>query len=180
MTDSHYASITCSESVVAIISKVSIGRSYWNTGWRFEIIVYNSADSKFFSYDTRVHYISLEVITCMVYPDGRFEKKTDFKSGEIITFIVSIKDKDMNQPIPDIDTIQLRFTGTDKTAKLLTPTNDKGETSISIPSPKISSLGWTYQAYYPGNSVYTKAYSNIGSYSTNEQPVPKREKISQN
>ena len=145
----------------------SIGKSIWNTGWRFEIIVFNPADSEFFSYDTRVHFISLEVLTCMVYPDGGFEKKTDFKSGEIITFIVSIKDKDKNQPIADIDTIQIRFTGTDKTAKVLTPTNDKGETSISIPAPKLSSLGWTYQAYYPGNSKYSKAYSNVGSYNTN-------------
>ena len=145
----------------------SIGESIWNMGWRFEIIVFNPADSEFFSYDTRLHYISLKVLTCIVYPNGRREKKTDFKSGEIITFIVSIKDKDMNEPIPDIDTIQIRFTGTDKTVKVLTPTNDKGESSISVPSPKIPSLGWTYQAYYPGNSRYSKGHSNIESYSTN-------------
>jgi hypothetical protein len=145
----------------------SIGKSIWNMGWRFEIIVFNPADSDFFSYNTRVHFISLKVFTCIVYPNGKREKKTHFKSGEIITFIVTIKDKDMNQPIPDVDTIQIRFTGTDKTVKVLTPTNDKGESSISVPSPKTSSLGWTYQAYYPGNSRYSKGHSNVESYSTN-------------
>ena len=152
----------------------SIGRSEWYTSRsilniirRFRITVYNSSDSKFYSYNTQRHSVTLTIETKLIYPDGKHKKKSDFRTGEIITFVVSIKDEVMNQPISDIDTIQIRFTGTDRTAKVLTPTNDNGETSISIPSPEISSLGWTYQAYYPGNSRYSNAYTNVGSYSTN-------------
>ena len=157
------------------IQAISIGRSEWYTNRSvidmirtFRITVYNSSDSKFFTYNTQRHSVSLTIGTHLIYPDGKHKKKSDFRTGEIITFVVSIKDQVLDdQPIPDIDTIQIRFTGTDKTAKVLTPTNDKGETSISIPSPKISSLGWTYQAYYPGNSRYSNAYTIVGSYSTN-------------
>ncbi len=80
--------------------------------------------------------------------------------------MITIKDKDMNQPISSIDTIQIRFTGTKKPVKALTPTNYKGQTSISILSSKMANIGWTYQAYYPGNSKYSKAYSDVESYST--------------
>jgi hypothetical protein len=145
----------------------NIGKSIWNMIFKFEIIVFNSSCSEYHSYNTRVHYVSLNISTCTVYPDGRLEKKTNFQSAEIITFILSIKDKDTKQPISGIDTIQITFTGIGKTIKMLNPTNEKGETIISLESPNIASNGWTYQAYYPGNSKYSKAYSNVGSYSTN-------------
>ena len=164
----------------------SIGRSEWYTNRsivgmirKFRITVYNSSDSDFFIYNTQRHPVSLTIETNLIYPDGIYQKKSDFKIGEVITFVVSIKDEVMNQPISDIDTIQIRYTGTDRTAKVLTPTNDNGETSISIPSPEISSLGWTYQAYYPGNSRYSNAYTNVGSYSTISNLFIKWEKYHQ-
>jgi hypothetical protein len=94
---------------------------------------------------------------------GQFEQKNNFKVDETITFKILLVDQDTNQPISEEDKIKLRYN--DNIINLL-PTNENGETMITLKSPTIVSKGWTFQGFYPGNSIYSKSYSQLNNFNT--------------
>ncbi len=151
-----------------ILQAHSIAKIIWNEGIYFTIDVWSSSVNRII-YSTRRHYVLLDISTAMIINTNEKLGKTNFRSGEVITFIVRIKDKDTYKPISGIDTIKIRLTGINQVLKILSPTNEKGETTISIASPNIYAIGWTYQAFYPGNSEYYPGNSETKSYDTSKR-----------
>jgi hypothetical protein len=139
------------------------GKTTWKGKVFFTVEVLTPADSEVLSFITRLHKTSISVLSGIINTQGKFERKSEFKLGETITFWVSLLDEDTNQPILGEDTIKLRYN--ERIIDLL-PTNEKGETIITIESPPIISTGWTYQVYYPGSSLYAKSYSQIDTFRT--------------
>jgi hypothetical protein len=136
----------------------------WNKRFFFTIEVILPSDSKkTLVYSTRLHKTALFVSCGIINGQGQLEQKNNFKVDETITFKILLVDQDTNQPISEEDKIKLRYN--DNIINLL-PTNENGETLITLKSPTIVSKGWTFQGFYPGNSIYSKSYSQLNNFNT--------------
>jgi hypothetical protein len=140
----------------------------------FIIEVTPSAYSKEVPYQARLRNVSLCIETGTMNKDACFIPKSEFKPGELITFVVTFLDADdQNTPKSGMTDITLMLYGPNahRVTNPLPATDDKGKTYASIIAPSIVTEGWMFQAYYTGNSVYAKANSPLASYST-LIPVP--------
>jgi hypothetical protein len=144
------------------------GFSYWSSNILFTIEVTPSANSEELTYNTRLREVSLSVLTGTVGRDGYFIPKKEFEPGELITFVVSLLDTDAIASICGETNIRLMLYGEDnqKVTNPLPPTDNQGKTYASIRAPPIPSGGWIFQAYYPGNSIYSSVSTALISYST--------------